>query len=104
MTIAQKSFREARVGLRTPFPEDGFEPATLIELLRWRASRQPGRRAYTFLGTEEGEECSVKYGELDRQVRTIAARLQNMGVASGERALLFYPPGLEYVAAFLGCL
>ena len=104
MTIAQKSFREARVGLRTPFPEDGFEPATLIELLRWRASRQPGRRAYTFLGTEEGEECSVKYGELDRQVRTIAARLQNMRVASGERALLFYPPGLEYVAAFLGCL
>ena len=105
MTIAQKDdLREAHVGLQTPFPKAGFEPANLIELLRWRAYHQPERRAYTFLGTGEAEECSVKYGELDRQVRTIAARLQNMGVASGERALLFYPSGLEYVAAFFGCL
>ncbi|MCC5691595.1 AMP-binding protein, partial [Klebsiella pneumoniae] len=29
--------------------------------------------------------------------------LQSMG-AAGERALLFYPPGLEYVAALYGCL
>ena len=46
----------------------------------------------------------MNYEELDRQSRTIAARLQTLGVAGGERALLFYPPGLEYVAAFLGCL
>jgi acyl carrier protein len=46
----------------------------------------------------------VDYGELDQQARAVATRLQISGVADGERALLFYPPGLEYLAAFLGCL
>src|SRR5918997_2632697 len=93
-----------RLDLRTPFPKAGFEPATLVDLLRWRASHQPGRRAYTFLGDGEAEESFVNYGELDRQARAIATRLQTLGVVDGERTLLFYPTGLQYVAAFLGCL
>jgi acyl-CoA synthetase (AMP-forming)/AMP-acid ligase II/acyl carrier protein len=40
---------------------------------------------------------------LDRQARAIAATLQSLGWA-GERALLLYPPGLDYIAAFFGCL
>jgi acyl carrier protein len=92
------------IDLRTPFSQADFEPTTLIDLLRWRASHQSRRRAYTFQEDGEAGERSVNYGELDRQARIIAARLQALGVAGGERALLFYPPGLEYVAAFLGCL
>lgn len=94
---------DGRIDLRTPFPKTG-EPATLVDLLRWRASHEPERRAYTFLGDGEAEESSVNYGELDRQAQAVAARLETLGVAGGERALLFYPPGLKYVAAFLGCL
>ncbi|NEQ48313.1 MAG: amino acid adenylation domain-containing protein [Leptolyngbya sp. SIOISBB] len=41
--------------------------------------------------------------ELDRQSRAVAAQLQVMGL-EGERALLLYPPGLEYLVAFFGCL
>jgi acyl-CoA synthetase (AMP-forming)/AMP-acid ligase II len=92
------------IDLRTPFPKTGFEPATLLELLGWRASHQPEQRAYTFLRDGDVEERSVNYGELDRQARAVATRLQALGVASGERVLLSYPPGLEYVVAFLGCL
>src|SRR5215208_3623322 len=95
---------DGAIDLRTPFPQTGFKPASLVDLLRWRASHQSGRRAYTFLGDGEAGDSSVNYRELDRQARAIAARLQTLGVAVGERALLFYPPGLEYVAAFLGCL
>src|SRR5918992_6341859 len=95
---------DGRTDLRTPFPKTGFEPATLVDLLRWRATHEPERRAYTFLGDGEAEESSVNYGELDRQAQAVAARLVTLGVAGGERALLFYPPGLKYVAAFLGCL
>jgi acyl-CoA synthetase (AMP-forming)/AMP-acid ligase II len=40
---------------------------------------------------------------LDLQAFAIATSLQNLG-ASGERALLIYPPGLEFIAAFFGCL
>src|SRR5215210_2128467 len=98
------SLADGRIDLRTPFPKTGFEPATLVDLLRWRASHEPGRRAYTFLGDGDEEERYVNYGELDRQAQAVAARLATLGVASGERALLFYPPGSKYVAAFLGCL
>jgi natural product biosynthesis luciferase-like monooxygenase protein len=59
--------------------------------------------AYTFLRDGEEEEESLTYGELDRRARAVAAELHARG-ARGERVLLLYPPGLEFTAAFLGCL
>src|SRR4029079_217898 len=76
---------------------------TLVELLRGRLPRQFNRTAYTFLVDGETEEVSLTYGELDTRARAIAARLQRLG-ASTERVLLLYPPDLEYIAAFFGCL
>jgi acyl-CoA synthetase (AMP-forming)/AMP-acid ligase II len=76
---------------------------TLIDLLRWRAKHQPNRVSYTFLVDGETEEDTLTYGELDRQARAIAAGLHTL-VSPGERVLLLYPPGLEYIAAFFGCL
>ncbi|MEA2601552.1 MAG: hypothetical protein QOF89_2544 [Acidobacteriota bacterium] len=87
--------------------EQPFDPraeaSTLVEVLRWRAQLQPDRRAYTFLLDGEAKEVHLTYGELDLQARAVAARLQALEVA-GERALLLYPPGLQYAAAFFGCL
>ena len=80
-----------------------YQPATLIELLRWRALCEPEKVGYIFLADGETQEVSLTYGELDRQARAIAARLQRSTVR-GDRALLLYPPGLDYVAAFFGCL
>jgi len=85
------------------FAEATFEPTTLVDVLRWRALHQPNQLAYTFLVDGETEEISLTYGELDRQVRAIAAKLQALA-APGARALLLYPPGLELIAACLGCL
>jgi amino acid adenylation domain-containing protein len=76
---------------------------SFVDLLRSRALQQPEQRAYTFLLDGETTEAHLSYGEVDRQARAIAARLQSAG-AAGERALLLYPPGLDYIAAFLGCL
>lgn len=45
----------------------------------------------------------LTHKELDRRARAIGSHLQNLG-ATGERALLLYPPGLEYIAALFGCL
>ncbi len=77
--------------------------STLIQLLRWRAVNQPDRLAYTFLPDGETEGVSLTYEGLDSQARAVAARLQS--VAAGEqRALLLFPSGMEFVAAFFGCL
>lgn len=82
--------------------KDLTKPITLVELLRWRAFHHPDQCAYTFLG-DGGEEVSLTYKELDRQARSIGARLQRLGVM-GERVLILCPPGLKYIAAFFGCL
>ncbi len=79
------------------------QSATLVDLLRHRAQAQPDKTAYTFLKDGEIEEASFTYAQLDHQARAIAARLQGVTTA-GERALLFYPQGLDYIAAFFGCL
>src|SRR4028118_2190096 len=104
MALQNVGLQEASIDLRTPFSDTNFAPATLIDLLRYRAAHQSEHRAYAFLAGGEEAESSVDYGELDRRARDVAARLQTIGVSGGERVLLFYPPGLEYVAAFLGCL
>src|SRR5436305_3191268 len=76
---------------------------TLIDVLRWRAQEQPDREGFTFLVDGETQEVSLTYDELDRRVRAIAAQLQSLA-APGDRALLLLSPGLDYPAAFFGCL
>ena len=79
------------------------EIPTLVEVLRWRALHEPSRRALIFLQDGEKEEAHFTYRELDARARSIAAQLQSLGMA-GERALLLFPSGLEFIAAFMGCL
>jgi 8-amino-7-oxononanoate synthase/acyl carrier protein len=74
----------------------------LVDLLRQRAECQPDDRAYTFLVDGETEEVHLTYGELDRQARAIGAWLASQDL-KGQRALLLYPPGLEFIATFFGC-
>ena len=74
----------------------------LVELLQHRALHQPEQK-YTFLLDGKTETASLTYRELDAIARSHAVRLQTLGVA-GERALLLFPPGLDYLAAFFGCL
>ena len=78
------------------------EVLTLVGLLGYRAQNQPDQIAYTFLDGET-EADRITYQELDRQARAIASQLQSLN-ATGSRALLLYPPGLEFIAAFFGCL
>lgn len=75
---------------------------TYVDILRWRALHQPEKHAYTFLVDGEVEEICLTYKELDYKARAIAAWLQSL-TKPGERALLLYPPGLDYIAAFMGC-
>ncbi|NDJ22083.1 AMP-binding protein [Nostoc sp. B(2019)] len=77
--------------------------STLVELLSYRAQNQPEQKAYTFLHYRDTEAESLTYQELHIKAQAIAATLQSLDV-SGERALLLYQPGLDYIAAFFGCL
>jgi acyl-CoA synthetase (AMP-forming)/AMP-acid ligase II len=75
--------------------------AALLDILQYRAQHQPEKQAYIFLQNGEVESGSLTYGELDRQAKAIAYQLQSY---QGERALLLYPSGLEFITTFFGCL
>jgi acyl-CoA synthetase (AMP-forming)/AMP-acid ligase II/acyl carrier protein len=76
---------------------------TFVETLNWWAAHQPDQIAYTYLVDGEREEIHLTYVALDRRARAIGARLQSLG-AAGERVILLFPSGLDYIAAFFGCL
>ncbi|HEY9760973.1 MAG TPA: AMP-binding protein [Trichocoleus sp.] len=80
------------------------EVMTLVDLLNVRSQDQPNQLAYRFLpeGTV-GDEITITYRGLDQRVRAIASLLQELS-CQGQRVLLLYPAGIDYIAAFLGCL
>jgi 8-amino-7-oxononanoate synthase/acyl carrier protein len=80
------------------------QPTThLVDCLRYWTRQQPQEPAFYYLSDGEGDETRWTYEELERRARTVAAKLQSLGL-QGERALLLYPPGLDFVAGFYGCL
>jgi 8-amino-7-oxononanoate synthase len=85
-----------------PITEGSFAE-TIVDLLRQRAAYRPHDRAFTFLVDGENEELNITYSELDRKARALGAWLLASGM-QGKRVLLLYPPGLDFIAAFLGCL
>lgn len=89
--------------LDTPIARQPTDEETLVDVLQWRSHHHPCQIAYTFLQDGESEISQLTYAELDQQARSIAAVLQSRG-GVGERVLLIYPPGLEFIAAFWGCL
>ena len=85
-----------------PNTEASIAP-TIVDLLRQRAAYRPHDRAFTFLVDGENEELNITYAELDRKARALGAWLLSEGMA-GKRVLLLYPSGLDFIAAFMGCL
>ena len=80
---------------------------TLVDVLQKWAQEKGSKTAFTCLSDDDSGaragDIFINFSELDRLVRGIAAELQDRG-AEGERVLLLYPPGIDFVAAFLGCL
>jgi len=78
-------------------------PASLVDILRWRARNDPDRLAYRFLRDGESDEVVLTYAALDHRARAIGALLQSL-TKVGDRALLLFPPGLDFITAYFGCL
>ena len=86
---------------------DASESAeTIVDILHRRAHEHPDAVAFRYLPTGEvdGPEEVWSYAELDRRSRVIAAQLVAEGVEPGDRVLLLYPPGIDFIGAFFGCL
>ena len=86
----------AKIGLRAG-------RANLLRCLRGLASERPDDAAFVCPSDDPSQRTALTYAQLDRRARAIAACLQDMDLA-GQRVMLAYPPGLEFIAAFFGAL
>ena len=82
--------------------EKFYNEKTLVELLLNRSDKLGDAKAFTFLN-DDGTTDIISYAELDRRAKVIAARLIDKNLTS-ERALLLFPPGLDYICGYFGCL
>jgi 8-amino-7-oxononanoate synthase len=93
------------VSERDPLPDDARAAGlqTLVDLVEYRGSLQPSHTVFRFINSDGREEDVLTFATLQRRARAIAAHLAEH-VVPGDRVVLLVPPGLEYVAAFFGCL
>jgi acyl-CoA synthetase (AMP-forming)/AMP-acid ligase II len=77
--------------------------STLVQIVNRRAATTPDAVAYRFVrdGLTVTEELTCN--GLAARALAIAAHLQQRA-EPGDRALMLYPPGLDFLCAFLGCL
>jgi acyl-CoA synthetase (AMP-forming)/AMP-acid ligase II len=76
---------------------------SLVALLARRAADQADDRAYVFVSDRGAEEATLTFRQLHDAATALAARLTRTA-RPGDRAILVFPPGIEFMVAFFGCL
>ncbi len=94
--------RRGNPAVSTRVTDGGRLPATLVELLRSQSEALTDRLAFQFLEDRNSTQA-ITYAELDRAASQIAAGLQQRFKPGSSIALVF-PPGLDFVKAFFGCV
>ncbi len=74
----------------------------LVDLLQHRAQEAPDFTPFIFLKDGVSDEQPLSHRYFDEQARRVAAHLQSRGL-KGERLLLLFPQGIEYLIALFGC-
>lgn len=102
--MAEPTHSAARQAQRSParrsFPEGC---RTVLDVLTYRAQAHGDRTAFLWLEEGESEQGRLTFAQLWAGHRAVARVLRGAGLA-GQRVLLFYLPGLDFVTAFFGCL
>ncbi|MGF6752806.1 fatty acyl-AMP ligase [Paraburkholderia sp. GAS42] len=86
-------------------PAAPYASSSLVEVARSHAYANPAGRPFTYIDYSgpQPEDRSITYLRFDQRARQIAALLQSSG-RPGDRVLLLYPAGLDYLCALFGCL
>ena len=67
------------------------------------ASSLPDKIAFHFIGDDGEAAGTLSYQALFERTQMVAHKLQQLG-QPGDRVILTYQPGLEFITAFLGCV
>ncbi|MFF7192013.1 fatty acyl-AMP ligase [Streptomyces sp. NPDC008222] len=77
-----------------------------MDVVQQQADAHGNREAFAYIRDMSDGQITdtLSYRELDTQARIVAGWLTKQGGASGDRVLLCFPPGLDFILGFLGCL
>src|SRR6202162_6249719 len=79
--------------------------ASIVDHMDRLADEHPDKLLYSYLDVNGDPIESYTYASFLRRAQAIAGHLQKEGrFAAGNRLLLAYPPGLEMISAFFGCV
>ncbi|XP_053738211.1 disco-interacting protein 2 homolog C isoform X3 [Synchiropus splendidus] len=77
----------------------------LSEVLQWRAQSSPDHLLYTLLNSRGTVSSSLSCVQLHKRAEKVAAMLAERGhLQAGDHVALVYPPGIDLIVAFYGCL
>src|SRR6202142_4430282 len=79
--------------------------ASILDHMDRLADEHPDKLLYSYLDVNGDPIESYTYASFLRRAQAIAGHLRKEGrFAAGDRLLLAYPPGLEMICAFFGCV
>uniref|UniRef100_A0AAR2J9Z2 DMAP1-binding domain-containing protein n=1 Tax=Pygocentrus nattereri TaxID=42514 RepID=A0AAR2J9Z2_PYGNA len=98
--IAQAAGRE--LGL---IEDQDLSRKFLSEALQWRAQSDPDHVLYILLNAKGAAVSTATCLQLHKRAEKItAALLERGGINTGDNVVLLYPPGIDLIASFYGCL
>ncbi|XP_038828869.1 disco-interacting protein 2 homolog C-like [Salvelinus namaycush] len=85
--------------------DDNDQFLFLSEVLQWRSQTTPDHILYTLLSSRGLVSSSLTCLQLHKRAERVAALLlERGGLQEGDHIALVYPPGIDLIAAFYGCL
>uniref|UniRef100_A0A8C9VD86 Disco interacting B n=1 Tax=Scleropages formosus TaxID=113540 RepID=A0A8C9VD86_SCLFO len=77
----------------------------LTEALQWRAQTDPDHTLFVLLNAKGAAVSTATCVQLHRRAEKISAALTEKGsINTGDNVVLLYPPGIDLIASFYGCL
>jgi acyl-CoA synthetase (AMP-forming)/AMP-acid ligase II len=81
------------------------EDPDLLSRLKGLAQTQPDVACFHWIEDNAEVSTVLTYKDIDRRSDAVCAYLNGLDdCASGDRILLVYPPGLDFIIAFIGCV
>ncbi|CAB9513695.1 D-alanine--D-alanyl carrier protein ligase [Seminavis robusta] len=78
--------------------------STILEALAHHAMETPDKLLYTWVDIKCREERRLTFKQLEDESNAVAARLLKLGCQKGDRVMVAYPFGLEFLAGMLGAM
>lgn len=85
--------------------QDDASPHYISEILKWRAMSSPDHNLFSLHNAKGTDIVTMTCSQLHKRAERVGAYLIEKGrVNTGDHVALIYPPGLDLICAFYGCL